>query len=116
VSVLADKVAEIEGFPVWLITIPINERFIELREKQGEGHGIKCPLCLTGWTNHVPTDAKTLISNGALFPNSMCHQGCIEHEGGMQAAAEKLKVMYDECKAARDKFVPLGWLGTWPVN
>lgn len=110
---MAEKVAEIDGFPVWLSFIQIDERTIKMHKSRGEGAGLRCPLCSTGWVNQVPTTTRTLMSNNQLFPNSMCHQGCIDHVGGIQAAAEKLKQMYDECKAAREKFVPLGWLSTW---
>ncbi len=104
----AEQVAEIDGHPVYMMEIALDDKILSYLERISVRR--LCPLCSTGWKNHVPTRAKSLLSNHKLFPNCMVHQGCIDHAGGMQAASEQLKVMYDECKAAQEKFIPLGWI------
>jgi hypothetical protein len=106
----AEQVATIEGQPVYSMELPLDKRIMAIRERTGQK--TICPLCGTGWTDQVPTKAKTLLSNNKFFPNSLLHQGCIEHAGGMQAAAEALTDLYNEFRAVREKFGPsgFGWM------
>ena len=103
------RVHEIDGSPVFRMMVRMNEREIEIN-KSGREH-LLCPLCREPIS---PGTHPALLSNYKLFPNTVMHQACEDAQGGPEAAAEKLKALHDECKAAKEKFVPLGWMGNWP--
>lgn len=104
---VSEQVANVKGVPVYMIEIPLDERVLNFHE-QG-GRGVRCPLCLTGWQDRVPTTAPLLISNNRIFPNCTVHQECIDAAGGWQQAAEHLGEEYSAYKELRKKYKTMGW-------
>jgi hypothetical protein len=88
---------DVNGVPCWYKKLEAD-RFVQVRQRLG--HEDRCPLCGTELvrTGHL----YLFLTNQKLFPNVICHAGCVESKE-MTEAVRELKTSYEEARRKMDE-------------